>query len=90
MLNQVTLASIYAIPLSSTHKAIILVSVVAYQFGSPNAFWLSGHSLQTIDGAYVDGVSLTYGNPRQHIWTFAAALDEREGSWSCPCTDVLM
>ena len=22
------------------------------------------------------GVSLTHGNPRQHIWTFAAALDE--------------
>ena len=31
----------------------------------------------TIDSNYVDGVSLTHGsNPRQHIWTFAAALDE--------------
>ena len=26
----------------------------------------------TIEDNYVDGVSLTHGNPRQHIWTFAA------------------
>ena len=32
--------------------------------------------LGTIDGRYVDGVSLTYGSPRLHIWTFANALDE--------------
>ena len=32
----------------------------------------------SIEQAYVDGVSLTHGNPgsRQHIWTFAAALSE--------------
>jgi hypothetical protein len=43
-----------------------------------------------IDGSYVDGVSLTYGSPRQHIWTFANALDE-EGVGNdesrCSCTD---
>ena len=36
----------------------------------------------------VDGVSLTYGNPRQHIWTFAAALDQsvyNDSSSYCPC-----
>ena len=43
---------------------------------------------QTIDGPYVDGVSLTYGNPRQHIWTFANALDERGGIATCPCTST--
>ena len=43
---------------------------------------------QTINGAYVDGVSLTYGNPRQHIWTFANALDERGGIATCPCTNI--
>jgi hypothetical protein len=35
----------------------------------------------TIDGNYVDGVSLTHGHPHQHIWTFAARVSE-----SCSCT----
>ena len=29
-----------------------------------------------ISSAYVDGVSLTHGEPREHIWTFVAARDE--------------
>ena len=29
-----------------------------------------------INGNYVDGVSLTHGAPRQHIWTFAATVSE--------------
>ena len=29
------------------------------------------HEGQTIDGYYVEGISITYGNPRQHIWTYA-------------------
>ena len=62
--------------------------IVGYQFGHPQAFVneYTGHP-QTIDGAYVDGVSLTYGNPRQHIWTFAAALQETTSSVAhvCPC-----
>ena len=37
----------------------------------------------TIDEPYVDGVSLTYGHPRQHIWTFAA--DVRQNDSFCPC-----
>ena len=43
--------------------------VIAYQYGTPEAFSPG----LNIDGRYVDGVSITYGNPRQHIWTFAAA-----------------
>ncbi len=36
----------------------------------------------------VDGVSITHGNPREHIWTFSAAIDEVLGDsvmFSCPC-----
>ena len=34
-------------------------------------------------------MSLTYGSPRQHIWTFANALDEASASsvTGCTCTD---
>ena len=63
--------------------------VIAYQYWSPNAFepYYSNRQL-TIDDVYVEGVSLTHGqNPRKHIWTFAAALDEiRSDSNTCPCT----
>ena len=30
-------------------------------------------NLNGINDNYVDGVSITHGSPRQHIWTFAAA-----------------
>ena len=51
--------------------------IIGYQIGQTGAFILENvGNPQTIDGPYVDGVSLTYGNPRQHIWTLANALDE--------------
>ena len=60
--------------------------VIGYQYGSTDAFISS----TSVDSRYVDGVSLTHGNPRQHIWTFAAARDE-VGSvprTNCPCTNI--
>ena len=62
--------------------------VSAYQYGSPEAFspYYSNRAL-TVDGNYVDGVSITHGHPRRHIWTFAATLDEQHADpYSCPCT----
>ena len=59
--------------------------IVGYQDGTPDAFFAS----QSIDGYYVDGVSITHGqSPRQHIWTFAAALGEEVHSteFLCPCS----
>ena len=66
--------------------------VRAYQIGTTNAFRRYHESTDaiTINSNYVDGVSLTHGtSPRQHIWTFAAALDRTgnfyaRGSY-CPC-----
>ena len=55
--------------------------IVAYQFASTDAFYDND-----INSIYVDGVSLTHGEPRQHIWTFAAARDEVAVS-DCPCLD---
>jgi hypothetical protein len=46
----------------------------------------------TIDQAYVDGISPTYGRPRNHIWTFAAVLHETlrypYNNIICPCTNI--
>ena len=50
-------------------------------YGSPDAFGYTHSSSQTIDEAYVDGISITHGTPRNHLFTYAAA-------WKitgCPC-----
>ncbi len=63
--------------------------IIAYQNNTLDAFtpYFINISL-SIDDVYVDGVSLTYGqSPRQHIWTFAGAVDEtRSDAHVCPCT----
>ncbi len=37
----------------------------------------------------MDGITLYYGNPSQHIWTFVAAQSEvAPPSQNCPCTNI--
>ena len=56
--------------------------VIGYQFGHTDAF----HSSGTVNQPYVDGISITHGNPQSHIWTLAAGLSENDESGSgCPC-----
>ena len=59
--------------------------IIGYQSGPSSAFFYS--SGRSIDNIYVEGVSVTYGSPRQHIWTFAAGVDEGRSYTSelCPC-----
>ena len=48
--------------------------VRGYQDDSPNAFNAGlGHS---INGLYVDGISITRGSPRQHVWTYTSYWHE--------------
>jgi hypothetical protein len=78
-------------PTQSIQYSQVCGRIIGYQVGQPQAFVLENNNQpQTIDGPYVDGVSLTYGSPRQHIWTFANALDEVDGyndHSRCSCTD---
>ena len=46
----------------------------AYRFGQHSAFFGYNVGVRDIDEAYVDGLSLTHGSPRTHIWTFASGL----------------
>ena len=63
--------------------------VIAIQYATPDAF--EGYHVRnqrTIDDYYVDGVSIIYGNPRQHVWTFAGYVSD---NWTnpihvCPCS----
>ena len=66
-------------------------SVIGYQFSTPNAFFAHQYDpTVTIEEAYLDGVSLTYGSfPRKHVWSFAAAIDEVSSNHSiCPCINA--
>ena len=61
--------------------------VVGYQSRTTDGFSAS-RSSGLINEPYVDGVSLTYGNPRNHIWTFAIGFADRDGNQNvrCPCS----
>ena len=56
--------------------------VKAYQYEGPDAF---GHGTGGLDDVYVDGISITHGSPREHIWTFVAGLTEGSGCTRCKC-----
>ena len=68
--------------------------VIAFHDMTPDAFnaFFRGPNV-TIDSNYVDGVSLTHGHtPRNHIWTFAAAVDEfgeGTGESVCECSNSI-
>ena len=53
--------------------------VIGYQFGHTDGF-----SSSSIDTVYVEGVSITHGSPRSHIWTFVADRYESDVA-DCPC-----
>ena len=65
--------------------------IIGYQIGLPDSFYRSTSSSNlpfSIDTFYVDGISVTHGSPRQHIWTFSNGLDEGiRTSSTCFCVD---
>ena len=81
-------------PVEGNQYSQVCGRIVGYQKGQPGGFlWENLNAPQTIDGSYVDGVSLTYGNPRNHIWTFVNTLDEYPHtsnvySQKCPCSNI--
>ena len=68
--------------------------VLAYQRGRALGFYAALQTERnTTESAYMSGVSLTHGpaGSRQHIWTFAATLDEQNPTYrlyNCPCTNT--
>ena len=63
---------------------------IGYQYSSTDAFHLLPEipQPQTVNDLYVDGISVTYGVPRNHVWTFAAGhTDSTSDSLTCPCAN---
>ena len=61
--------------------------VYGYQKGSPDAFKTGSSNINNI---YVDGISITSGNPRKHLWSYVAGVHENfisgDGNYDCPCS----
>ena len=76
-------------PVSGGPYSQVCGRIRAYQNGLPDAFdGYNDGGRTTIDSAYVSGVAVMYGSPRQHIWTFANGPWENgttQGTWNCPC-----
>ena len=76
-------------PVSGGPYSQVCGRIRAYQRGLPDAFWgYNGGGQTTIDRAYVSGVAVMYGSPRQHIWTFANGARENDTRHllnNCPC-----
>ena len=86
-------SAMFPIPETKRIYSRVCGRVRAYQVGRTNAFRGFNRGEQTtLDAAYVNGISITHGsNPRQHVWTFAAAQHESYSGtdpWICACTNT--
>ena len=72
-------------PPNSVSYSQICGRVTGYQYYSTDAF----HGPSDLNSYYVDGVSITRGSPRQHVWTLANGLTDSYNNnpqWICPCS----
>ena len=58
-----------------------------YQFQHTDGFGSYTADGTSLNSYYLDGLSITYGNPRNHIWSFAAGVskDHYYSVSNCPC-----
>ena len=58
-----------------------------YQKGAPEGFV---YNTRSIDTQYIEGLSITHGSPRQHIWSYAVGLTDygNEPRFNCPCAAI--
>ena len=61
--------------------------VIGYQKGTTDEFH-PGRGDASINSHYLDGISITYGIPRKHLWSYAAGLSEISiyDHVKCPCS----
>ena len=80
-------AGCHSIPIPSQGVSYSQVCgrVRGYQKYTLDAFF--HHQSSSIDSPYVDGVSITHGSPRKHIWSLAAGFSEstKNVKYGCPC-----
>ena len=63
---------------------------------TPSDLYRPLSSSTNVNGVYVDGVSVTFGEPRKHVWTYAIGLNDDYtngrgyglGYFHCPCSKI--
>ena len=87
---------------NSTSYSKVCGKVRGYQKGTMDAFYPFAYAYgkvswykpdttsRSLDGVYVDGISITSGNPRKHVWTYAVGLsdDYNYPQLNCPCANT--
>ena len=70
-------------PVNTTYSHVCGIAR-GYQYGTMDAFQVV--TGETIDQTYIDGLSITRGSPRQHLWTLAVGRTEKqtESAKRCP------
>ena len=68
------------------------------QGSTPSVLYTSLSHSTTVNGVYVDGVSITLGEPCKHVWTYAIGLNDDFtnggapsygfGYFHCPCSRI--
>ena len=76
-------------PVDSIRYSKVCGQARGYQYFSTDAFRRVVTDANDINSHYVDGVSITYGSPRRHVWTYASGLSDDgnydNGAYNCPC-----
>ena len=83
-LNNAGGCSSIVFPTEGMRYSKICGQAVMYQYISMDAF----AGPRDINSYYVDGMSITYGSPRKHIWTYVVGLSDDynyNGRSNCPC-----
>ena len=68
-------------PFEGINYSEVCGKMIGYQYGSTDG----AHSNRGINEVYLDGISLTHGYPRSHIWSFISGLYESGYKSRCPC-----
>ena len=83
-LNNAGSCSSVTFPTEGMRYSKIYGQAVGYQDRSMDAF----QGPRDINSHYVEGMSITYGSPRKHIWSYAVGLSDDynyNGMYNCPC-----
>ena len=80
-------SKVFAVNSTRYHK--IRGFVRGYQKDSTDSFD-SRQGVRGINEAYVDGVSITLGNPRKHVWTYVVGCADSSNhpTSNCPCSAI--
>ncbi|XP_065180700.1 uncharacterized protein LOC135811395 [Sycon ciliatum] len=60
--------------------------VTGYRDKSLDAFYSAHNSHTQLNSWYMDGVSITHGSPRHHLWTYTGSFDDNDKAAHCPCS----